>query len=108
MLEELVEWYNKHKNKYPPILLAAVVHDQFENIHPFADGNGRVGRLLLNNILIKHNLPPVNISIRNRREYYEALQEYQKKGNIRQTLNLIIKEYKLLKKELGAYKNKKM
>ena len=108
LLKELVEWYDKHKNKYPPILLAAVVHDQFENIHPFADGNGRVGRLLLNNILIKHNLPPVNISIRNRREYYEALQEYQKKGNIRQTLNLIIKEYKLLKKELGAYKNKKM
>ena len=88
--------------------MAAVVHDQFENIHPFADGNGRVGRLLLNNILIKHNLPPVNISLRNRREYYEALQEYQKKGNIRQTLNLIIKECKMLKKELGAYKKKKM
>lgn len=108
LLEDLVLWYNKHKNKYPPILLAAIVHNQFENIHPFADGNGRVGRLLLNNILLKHNLPPVNISLRNRREYYLALQEYQKKGDIRSTLDLIVKEYKSLRKELGAYKKKKM
>ena len=83
LLKELVEWYNKHKNKYHPILLAAVVHNQFENIHPFQDGNGRVGRLLLNNILIKHNLPPLNIGLNNRREYYYTLQEYQNKGNIR-------------------------
>jgi hypothetical protein len=39
-----------------PIVLAAVVHNQFEVIHPFQDGNGGVGRLLLNNILLRHNL----------------------------------------------------
>src|SRR3989338_152685 len=61
LLKELVEWYNKCKKKYPPILLASVVHNQFENIHPFQDGNGRVGRILMNNILVKHDLPPVNI-----------------------------------------------
>lgn len=104
LLEELIEWYNKHKSKYPRILLAAVIHNQFETIHPFLDGNGRVGRLLLNNILLKHNLPPVNISFKNRREYYITLQEYQKKGNIRPTLDLILKQYKILKKELGVYK----
>ena len=108
LLKELVKWYNKHKNKYHPILLAAVVHNQLENIHPFQDGNGRVGRLLLNNILIKHKMPPVNISLANRREYYGALQEYQNKGNIRPTLDLIMKEYKTLEKELGAYKKKRM
>ena len=98
LLKELVEWYYENKEKYPPLLLAAVVHNQFENIHPFQDGNERVGRLLMNNILLKHNLPPVNIELKNRREYYNTLKEYEKDGNIRPTVELILKEYKSLKK----------
>jgi len=98
LLNELIGWYNTNKKAYHPILLAAVVHNQFENIHPFQDGNGRVGRLLLNNILIKHNLPPVNIKLKNRGDYYYTLQEYEKRGNIRPTIELIINEYKELKK----------
>ena len=98
LLKELINWYNKHKKKYPAILLAAVVHNQFENIHPFADGNGRVGRILLNNILLKNGLPPVNIDIKNQKEYYETLQVYEKEGNIRPTIELILKGYKDLKK----------
>ena len=94
LLEELIRWYKKNRKKYPPLVLAAVVHNQFEEIHPFQDGNGRVGRLLLNNILLKHKLPPVNIQLKNRGEYYAALQEYQKKGNIRPMIELILKEYK--------------
>lgn len=101
LLKELVGWYNKNKGKYPPIVLAAVVHNQFEEIHPFQDGNGRVGRLLLNNILIKHNLAPVNIQLKNREEYYNALQEYHKKSNIRPIIELILKEYKYLKSIKG-------
>jgi Fic family protein len=100
LLNELIKWYNKNKNKYPTLVLAAVVHNHFETIHPFRDGNGRVGRLLLNNILLKHNLPPVNIELKNRREYYGALQEYQKNRNIRPMIELILKEYRLLKKAL--------
>jgi Fic family protein len=100
LLNELIRWYDKNKNKYPALILAAVVHNHFETIHPFRDGNGRVGRLLLNNILLKHNLPPVNIELKNRREYYSALQEYQKNKNIRPMVELILKEYKLLKKIL--------
>ena len=98
LLNELIKWYNKNKSKYPALLLASVIHNQFENIHPFADGNGRVGRLLLNNILLKNGLPPVNIDIRNQRQYYESLQEYQKKGNLRPTIDLLIKEYVNLKR----------
>ena len=104
-MEDLLIWYNKNRNKYPPLLLAVVVHNQFENIHPFEDGNGRVGRLLLNNILIKHRLPPVNISMNNRIRYYNAIMDYQKKGDIRPTIDLILNEYKYLNKRLGAYKN---
>ncbi|MFH0885307.1 MAG: Fic family protein, partial [Candidatus Micrarchaeota archaeon] len=68
LLKELVNWYGKNWKKYPPLVLAAVVHNQFENVHPFEDGNGRVGRLLLINILLKHNLPPLNIELKNRKE----------------------------------------
>ena len=98
LLNELMHWYEKNKGEYPALVLAGVVHNQFENIHPFCDGNGRVGRLLLNNILLKNGLPPVNIDFKNRREYYQSLQEYQKNHNLRPTIDLLIKEYKNLKK----------
>src|SRR3989338_5908858 len=100
LLSELVNWYQVHKTKYPALLLAAVVHNQFENIHPFRDGNGRVGRILLNNILIKHGFPPMNIDFTKRAEYYASLQEYEKNHNLKPTLDLFMKEYKALKKML--------
>ncbi len=102
LLKQLIQWYNKYKKKYPPILLAAVVHNQFENIHPFQDGNGRVGRILMNNILIKHGFPPVNIDFKNRRKYYESLQQYENSHNIRPTIELLLDEYKKLKTQLKA------
>jgi len=102
LLKQLIQWYNKYKKKYPPILLATVVHNQFENIHPFQDGNGRVGRILMNNMLIKHGLPPVNIDFKNRRKYYESLQQYENNHNIRPTIELLLDEYKKLKNQLKA------
>lgn len=100
LLKQLVTWYDQNKTKYPGLVLAAVVHNQIENIHPFADGNGRVGRILLNNILLKHKLPPMNIQFKNRLEYYETLQAYEKKHDLKPTLKLYIKEYKELQKQL--------
>lgn len=103
LLKKLVRWYHDNRDKYPPFVLAAVVHNQFETIHPFQDGNGRVGRLLLINILLKHRLPPLNIELANRKEYYEALREYQTTGNIRPTLELMLKEYRRLKATLKRH-----
>ncbi|MDO8517556.1 MAG: Fic family protein [Nanoarchaeota archaeon] len=100
LLNELIKWYENHKDKYPALILAAVVHNQFENIHPFADGNGRVGRILLNNILLKKGLPPVNIKLNHRFEYYKTLQEYEKNNNLRPTIEFILKEYKETKKKI--------
>jgi len=97
LLKELVKWYEENKERYHPIILAAVVHNQFENIHPFQDGNGRIGRLILNNILLKHNLPPVNIELKRRSEYYIAIGEYENNGNLRPTIELILKEFKAFK-----------
>lgn len=101
LLNELAIWHSKNRKKYPPLVLAAVVHNQFENIHPFQDGNGRIGRLLLNNILLKHGLPPLNIELKNRSQYYAALQAYEKGHNIRPMLGLMLKEYRNLKKIIG-------
>jgi Fic family protein len=100
LLKELVSWYNQNRETCPPLVLAAVVHNQLENIHPFKDGNGRVGRLLLNNILLKHRLPPLNIELRNRAQYYAALQAYENDHDIRPTLELMLKEYRALKRLL--------
>ena len=100
LLKELVQWYDDNRRRYHPIVLAAVVHNQFENVHPFADGNGRVGRLLLINILLRHGFPPLNIELKNRKDYYSALQAYQKRQDLRPTIELMLKEYRKLKRTL--------
>ena len=100
LLNELINWYNSNKKKYPALVIGTVVHNQFENIHPFRDGNGRVGRILLNNILIKHNLPPINIDFNNRIEYYNSLKAYEINKDIKPTIDLYLKEYKNLKEKL--------
>jgi len=46
MMSDLLEWWNKDAPKISPILSSAIVHHRFETIHPFADGNGRAGRML--------------------------------------------------------------
>jgi Fic family protein len=96
LLVELAGWYEKNRNRYPPLVLAAIVHNQLENIHPFEDGNGRVGRLLLNNVLLRHGWPPVNIELENRGEYYAALQAYENRHDLRPTIELMLKEYRAL------------
>jgi Fic family protein len=93
LLEELCKWYMEHRNKYPPLLLAAVVHNQFEKIHPFQDGNGRVGRLLLNYVLLQHKHPPINIRLGDRERYYKCLQEYDHKNDVKSTLKFLINQY---------------
>ena len=106
LLKGLIKWYNKNKSKYPALVLGAVVHNQFENIHPFKDGNGRVGRVLLNNILLKHGLPPINIEFEKRVEYYASLQAYEKEKDLTPTINLYLKEYEVLKKRLNTKERK--
>lgn len=106
-LEDFIKWYKENKNKFKPLVLAAIIHNQFEYIHPFQDGNGRVGRLLLNFILLKNNYPPINIMLEDRQEYYKTLQEYQKNDKLKPTLEFLIKQYKKTLKEVSTKINKK-
>lgn len=69
----LLQWYDEHKIKLNPLVLAAIFHHKFEKIHPFLDGNGRTGRMLLNYILLKKEYPPVVIRITERKEYLQGL-----------------------------------
>jgi Fic family protein len=76
----LLRWYNKNKKVLHPIVLASIFHEKFERIHPFYDGNGRTGRMLINLILIKKNLPPLIIRNKDRKEYYHVLNKGHKAG----------------------------
>ena len=105
-LKDLVEWHKKNKKKFKPLILAAIIHNQFEHIHPFQDGNGRVGRLLINFILLKNKYPLINILLENRAEYYQTLQEYSKNQNLRPTILFLIKQYKKTLKQMTTKKKK--
>jgi len=58
----------------------AKLHLTFEHIHPFVDGNGRIGRVINNYLLIREGFVPVNIKFIDRKMYYEAFKEFDKKG----------------------------
>ncbi|MFH0818001.1 MAG: Fic family protein [Candidatus Micrarchaeota archaeon] len=81
MLREFFRWYNKNREKLHPVEFAASVHLKFVTIHPFADGNGRMSRLLMNFVLQKHGFPLLNIPYENRGSYYSALERSQVKKN---------------------------
>ena len=93
LLKSLCAWHEKHHKKYPPLLLAAVMHNEFEKIHPFQDGNGRVGRLLLNYVLLRQGYPPLNIRLKDRARYYKCLQWYDYRNDLKSTLKFLVKQY---------------
>ena len=94
LLKILCEWYTLHEKKYPPLLLASLMHNEFEKIHPFQDGNGRVGRLLLNYVLLQKQYPPINIKFNERVRYYKCLNRYDHKNDIKSTLKFLLSQYK--------------
>ena len=85
-----LEKYMNAEDNLDPLVRAALIHYQFETIHPFLDGNGRVGRLLITLFLMEKKImtaPALYISYflkRNRIEYYDRMTEVRRKGNYEQ------------------------
>lgn len=88
-MEQLITDYNMELNTKHIITAAAEFHLKFESIHPFIDGNGRAGRLILNLELIKAGYLPVNIKFTDRRKYYDCFDEYAQRGSVESLAGLI-------------------
>lgn len=84
LLDELKDIDNKNA-----LVAAAYFHAKFENIHPFSDGNGRVGRLLMNYILLVHNHPPIIIHEEDRKDYYNALEKFDEELELNSLIDFL-------------------
>ena len=105
LMKELVEYIeNEQKKQNIDIFQFAFdVHFRFVSIHPFADGNGRVARLLMNYILTYYDFPMLIVSKSDRLKYIETLYNAQENGNMKPFYKFMMQQYvKFLK-----YENKK-
>lgn len=76
---KLLSWYSSQD---VTLEILAEFHVRYESIHPFQDGNGRTGRMILFRECLRHNLSPLIIEDAHRPEYLEALKEYRENGSV--------------------------
>jgi Fic family protein len=87
-LEKMIAGYNAIINE-SIIKKIARLHLTFEHIHPFVDGNGRIGRVLNNYLLIREGFVPINIKFIDRKKYYEAFKQFDT-GQITEIMEKIV------------------
>jgi Fic family protein len=94
LIKDFIEFINK-KTEINPVEFAARIHYRFEKIHPFGDGNGRIGRLLVNHILWHAGYPIMIIEYKKRKSYYKAL-----RGEEEDFIKYFIRRYLAVHKKL--------
>jgi len=104
LMKKLFEQYNRQKESVHPVELAAKLHCTFTTIHPFADGNGRIARLLMNYVLQKNGFPFTNIPVKKRDEYFQT-QEEGHKQNYKGFTDFLVKQIKESYKQLNSQNN---
>ena len=92
-MERLMAEYAEGMQRLHVIERVALFHLIFETIHPFIDGNGRVGRLLLNFDLMKEGYPPINIKFSDRQKYYDCFNHYRANDNDHTKMVELVSEY---------------
>jgi Fic family protein len=105
-IESLLQWYKKNKKIIHPVELAFEFHYRYERIHPFIDGNGRTGRLLMNKILLANKYPPIMVYSENKTAYFNAF-EKAVQGNMKKyhhfMLTQSLKSYKYIQTQISKY-----
>ena len=86
---ELLKVNEERKNTMTVIERVALFHLEFEGIHPFIDGNGRTGRLILNLDLIRNGYPPINVKFSHRKRYYDAFDAFYRDNNSKPMIDII-------------------
>ena len=89
-MSDLIDWYRKNENEGEhPIVIAATFHYRFVRIHPFDDGNGRMARLLMNMILIKHGYTVAIIPREERDQYIQTLEQSDKSEDLAEFITYV-------------------
>lgn len=92
-LKEFFDWLNKYDSKVNTVEFSARAHYKFVSIHPFADGNGRMSRLIMNYILFKYDCPFMQIENNDKRAYFKSLEKSQLKNDEIYFLKWFMKYY---------------
>lgn len=95
MIDELLRDYRTMKAERHMIEAIAEFHLRFEGIHPFIDGNGRTGRLLLNLELVKAGLLPINIKFADKIRYYDCFDAYYGNAHSAEAMTEMIAAYEI-------------
>ena len=102
-MQELLSWY--HNTAKKTLAVMAQFHARYEAVHPFQDGNGRTGRLILFRECLKHDLTPVVIEYQYRSRYMESLREFWKAKKIDLFQDLFIEEQEAYAKKINYFLN---
>ncbi|MFH1702065.1 MAG: Fic family protein [Nitrospirota bacterium] len=101
-MRKVFQWYYSARKKLHPLELGSILHNKIVRIHPFADGNGRTSRVIMNWVLMKNEFPMFYVELRDKIKYYEAVEEGDKgndKAIVHYTAKVLMEQHSFKSKE---------